>query len=146
MKIKLFTAALAALALIACEKTPTPIVPEEADYVGTVTVESSVGTVENTGARVEFSPSEDGTTADLTLYEISFSPKMPMTLDVIIPGVAVVSTPEKITFSADEIIPFAMGVEFPRYLVTELAGEIVGNKMTFSLKFGGTPTSFVGEK
>ena len=145
MKIKPFATVLAALALIACEKTPTPIVPEEADYVGTVTVESSAGTVENTGARVEFTPNEDGT-AQLTLYEISFSPKMPMTLDVIIPGVAVVSTPEKITFSADEIIPFAMGVEFPRYLVTELAGEIVGNKMTFTLKFGGTPTSFVGEK
>ena len=146
MKIKLFTAVLAALALIACEKTPTPIVPEEADYVGTVTVESSAGTVENTGSRVEFTPSEDGTTADLVLHEISFSPRMPMKLDVTIPGVTVVSTPEKLTLSADEIIPFAMGGEFPNYKVTEFSGTIVGNKMTFSLKFGGTPTSFVGEK
>ena len=146
MKIKLFTAVLAALALIACEKTPTPIVPEEADYVGTVTVESSAGTVENTGSRVEFTPSEDGTTADLVLHEISFSPRMPMKLDVTIPGLLMTCTPQKIILTGDDIVPFALGGEFPNYTVTELRAEIIGNKMTLNLKFGGTPTSFVGEK
>ena len=145
MKIKLFATALAALALIACEKTPTPIVPEEADYVGTVTVESSAGTVENVGARVEFRPYEDGT-AELTLYEISFHPRMPMKLDVTIPGLLMTCTPQKIILTGDDIVPFALGGEFPNYTVTDLRAEIIGNKMTLNLKFGGTPTSFVGEK
>lgn len=145
MKIKLFAIALAALSLIACEKTPEPIVPEEADYVGTVTVESSAGPVENVGARVEFTPYEDGT-AELTLYEISFHPRMPMKVDVTIPGLLMTCTPQKIILTGDDIVPFALGGPFTNYTVTELRAEIVGNKMTLNLKFGGTPTSFVGEK
>lgn len=145
MKIKLFAIVLAALSLTACIKTPGILVPEEADYVGTVTVESSAGTVENVGARVEFTPNEDGT-GELTLYEISFHPRMPMKLDVTIPGLLMTCTPKKIILTGDDIVPFALGGEFPNYKVTELCAEIIGNKMTLNLKFGGIPTSFVGEK
>ena len=145
MKIKLFTLALAALTLLACEKTPEPIVPEEADYVGTLVVESSKGPVENTEARVKFQPNQDGS-AELTLYEVKFSPGMPMKLDVTIPDVKVTSTANKITLAGTDIIPLALGGEFPNYIVTDLTGEIVGDKMTLSLKFGGIPTTYVGEK
>ena len=146
MKIKFFAIALAALTLVACDKTPQPIVPVLTYYLGEATVESTAGTVVNADARVEFLPYTDGT-ADLTLYELSFSPKMQMKLDVTVPGVTYVSTPEKITFSGDEIIPFAMaGNQFPQYTVTDLKGEIVGDKLTFTLKFGGIPTTYTGEK
>ncbi len=145
MKIKLFAIVLAALSLTACIKTPGIRVPEEADYVGTVTVESSAGPVENVGARVEFTPNEDGT-AQLTLYEISFHPRMPMKVDVTIPGLLMTCTSEKIILTGDDIVPFALGGPFTNYTVTELRAEIIGNKMTLNLKFGGTPTSFVGEK
>lgn len=145
MKIKFFAIALAALTLVACEKAPQPIVPVLTYFLGEATVEATAGTVVNADARVEFLPYTDGT-ADLTLYELSFSPKMPMKLDVTVPGVTYVSTPEKITFSGDGIIPFALGGEFPNYKVTELQGEIVGDKLTFTLKFGGIPTTYTGEK
>ena len=146
MKIKFFAIALAALTLVACDKTPQPIVPVLTYYLGEATVESTAGTVVNADARVEFLPYTDGT-ADLTLYELSFSPKMPVKLDVTVPGVTYVSTPEKITFSGDEIIPFALGGnQFPQYTVTDLKGEIVGDKLSFTLKLGDIPTSFVGEK
>jgi len=145
MKIKLFAIALAALSLIACEKTPEPIVPEEADYIGTVIVEASKGTVENPDSRVEFRPYEDGT-AELTLYQVKFAPGMPMKVDVTIPGLTMTTTAEKITLTGTDIVPFALGGPFTQYTVTDLTGEIVGNKMTLNLKFGGTPTSFVGEK
>ncbi len=145
MKIKFFAIALAALSLIACEKTPEPIVPEEADYIGTVIVEASKGTVENPDSRVEFRPYEDGT-AELTLYQVKFAPGMPMKVDVTIPGITMTSTAEKITLTGTDIIPFAMGGPYTQRPVTDLTGEIVGNKMTLNLKFGGIPTSFVGEK
>lgn len=145
MKIKFFAIALAALTLVACDKTPQPIVPVLTYFLGEATVEATAGTVVNADARVEFLPYTDGT-ADLTLYELSFSPKMPMKLDVTVPGVIYVSTPEKITFSGDGIIPFALGGEFPNYKVTDLQGEIVGDKLTFTLKFGGIPTTYTGEK
>ena len=146
MKIKLFTLALAALTLLACEKTPEPIVPEEADYVGTLVVESSKGTVENAEARVNFRPYEDGY-AELTLYEVKFAPGMPMKLDVTITDIKITSTPEKITLSGTDIIPLALGGnQFPDHIVTDLTGEIIDNKMTLSLKFGGIPTTYVGEK
>ena len=145
MKIKALSIALAALALIACEKQPEPIVPEQADYVGTLTVEATTGTVVNAEARVDFLPYQDGA-AELTLYEVKFAPGMPMRLDVVVPGIDLTSTPEKVILSCDEAIPIALGVEFPNYKVTELQGEIVGDKLTFSLKFGGIPTTYVGEK
>lgn len=146
MKIKFFALALAALTLLACEKTPDPIVPEETDYVGTLVVESSKGPVENTEARVKFQPNQDGS-AELTLYEVKFSPGMPMKLDVTIPDVKVTSTANKITLSGTDIIPLALGGnKFPDHIVTDLTGEIVGDKMTLSLKFGGIPTTYVGEK
>ena len=145
MKIKALSIALAALALIACEKTPEPIVPEQADYVGTLTVEATAGTVVNAEARVEFLPYQDGS-AELTLYEVKFSPRMPLTLDVTVPGITLTSTPEKVILSGDDIVPFALGGNYPDYKVTELQGEIVGDKMTLSLKFGGIQTTYEGQK
>ena len=145
MKIKALSIALAALALIACEKTPEPIVPERADYVGTLTVEATAGTVVNAEARVEFLPYQDGS-AELTLYEVKFSPRMPLTLDVTIPGITLTSTPEKVILSGDDIVPFALGGNYPDYKVTELQGEVVGDKLTVSLKFGGIQTTYEGQK
>ena len=145
MKIKALSIALAALALIACEKTPEPIVPEQADYVGTLTVEATAGTVVNAEARVEFLPYQDGS-AELTLYEVKFSPRMPLTLDVTIPGITLTSTPEKVILSGDDIVPFALGGNYPDHKVTELQGEVVGDKLTVSLKFGGIQTTYEGQK
>ena len=146
MKIKFFAIALAALSLIACEKEPEPIVPEQADYVGTLTVEATAGTVINADSRVDFLPFEDGF-AELTLYEVKFAPGMPMRLDVAIPGVTLTSTPEKVILSGNEIIPIAMGGnQFPQYTVTDLKGEIVGDKLSFTLKLGGIPATYIGEK
>lgn len=145
MKIKALSIALAALALIACEKTPEPIVPEQADYVGTLTVEATAGTVVNAEARVEFLPYQDGS-AELTLYEVKFSPRMPLTLDVTVPGITLTSTPEKVILSGDDIVPFALGGNYPDYKVTELQGEVVGDKLTVSLKFGGIQTTYEGQK
>lgn len=144
--IRLF-AALLGMLLISCGKeTPvTPLVPEESDYVGTVTVIYQEAPFDNENISVNFTPSEDGQTGSITLHQIRFVPQMPVTIDVTIPDIQLESTPEKILLSCERTIPLAMGGEYPRYTVTGLQGEIVGNELTFSLHFGDYPTSFKGQ-
>ena len=147
MKLNRMILAFAALALLACnkeEKNETPVA-EAGDYKGVVTVEASSGTFDNEDIEVNFTPSEDGKTASIIIYKIRFVPQMPVTIDVTIPNVAVQSTTEKILLSCERTIPLAMGGEYPRYTVTDLKGEIVGQEMSFSLNFGDSPTSFQGQ-
>lgn len=140
-------AALVAMTLIGCGKAEpeTPIVPQESDYKGTVTVMYKGEPFDNENIQVNFTPSEDGKTASIIIYKIRFVPQMPVTIDVTIPNVAVQSTTEKILLSCESTIPLAMGGEYPRYTVTDLKGEIVGKEMSFSLNFGDSPTSFQGQ-
>lgn len=144
--IRLFAALLGVL-LVSCGKeTPeTPLVPEESDYVGTVTVIYQEAPFDNENISVNFTPSEDGQTGSITLHQIRFVPQMPVTIDVTIPDIRLQSTPEKILLSCERTIPLAMGGEYPRYTVTGLQGEIVGQELTFSLHFGDYPTSFKGQ-
>ena len=140
-------AALVAMTLIGCGKAEpeTPIVPEMSDYKGTVTVMYKGEPFDNENIQVNFTPSEDGKTASIVIYQIRFVPQMPVTIDVTIPNVAVQSTTEKILLSCERTIPLAMGGEYPRYTVTDLKGKIVGKEMSFSLNFGDSPTSFQGQ-
>ncbi len=146
MKTFRLLAALLGLLLVGCGKeTPeTPLVPEESDYVGTVTVIYQEAPFDNENISVNFTPSEDGQTASITLHQIRFVPQMPVTIDVTIPDISLQSTTEKIILSCEKTIPWAMGGEYPRYTVTGLQGEIVGEELTFSLLFGDYPTSFKG--
>ena len=147
MQFKHMLLALAALAAIGCNKnTPEETAgPKEGSYVGTVTVNSTSGEVfDNENIEVSFTPSEDGKTATLVMYQIKFTPKMPMTLDVTIPDVNISAEGEDIKLACAEVIPLAMGGPFPNYTVTNLTGKISGDNLTFSLNFGATPTSFSG--
>ncbi len=145
MKTNKLFLALTALALLACnQKDPEVITPKEADYKGTVTVQYQGEPYDNENIEVNFTPSEDGKTADITIYQIKFVPKMPVKIDVTIPGVELKSTPTEILLSCDNVIPLAMGGEFPRYKVTNLTGVVKEGKLDFSLNFGDYPTSFSG--
>ena len=147
MQFKHMLLALAALAAIGCNKnTPEETAgPKEGSYVGTVTVNSTSGEVfDNENIEVSFTPSEDGKTATLVMYQIKFTPRMPMTLDVTIPDVNISAEGEDIKLACAEVVPLAMGGPFPNYTVTDLTGKISGDELTFSLNFGATPTSFSG--
>lgn len=146
MKTNHLLAALTAVLLTGCKAASpeTPLVPEPSDYTGTVTVIYQEEPFDNENINVNFTPSDDGRTASITIHQIRFVPKMPVTIDVTIPGIALQSTTEKILLTCEKVIPLAMGGEYPRYTVTGLKGEIVGYEMTFSLLFGDYPTSFKG--
>ena len=146
MKTKLLFAAALAMIIAGCgkEEPELPIVPEESDYIGTVTVIYQGAPFDNENIKVNFSPSEDVQTASITLHQIRFVSQMPVTIDVTIPDIAIQSTSDKVVLKCERTIPLAMGGEYPRYTVTDFQGEIVGNELTFSLNFGDYPTSFKG--
>jgi len=147
MQFKHMLLALAALAAIGCNKNNPEenVGPKEGSYVGTVTVNSTSGDVfDNENIEVTFTPSEDGKTATLVMYQIKFTPRMPMTLDVTIPDVNITTEGQDIKLECAEVVPLAMGGPFPNYTVTNLTGKISGGELTFSLNFGATPTSFSG--
>ena len=145
MKTNKLFLALTALALWACnQKDPEVITPKTADYQGTVTVMYQGEPYDNENVDVNFTPSEDGKTASITIYKIRFVPQMPVTIDVTIPSVELTSTSQEVILRCDEVIPLAMGGEFPRYKVTNLTGVVKEGKLDFSLNFGDFPTSFSG--
>ena len=145
MKRILLLFACAGLLAACTQPTPEePLQPETGSYLGVVTVDYAGSSFDNENITVRFLPAEDGKTASLEIQKIKFVPAMPVTIDVTIPDVALAATTEQITLSCDEVIPLALGGEYPRYIVTGLTGQIVGEELSFSLKFGDSPTSFRG--
>lgn len=139
-----FLACAALLAACNQPKPEEPLQPETGSYLGVVTVEYSGTSFDNENITVVFKPSEDGKTASLEIQKIKFVPAMPVTIDVMIPDVELSATTEQIDLACAEVIPLALGGEYPRYIVTGLSGTIRGEEMSFSLKFGDYPTSFHG--
>ncbi len=148
MKIKHILFVCTLLLVAACSKNedPAPVVPVPGDYSGTVSVIYEGVPFDTEGVSVSFAPSADGSTADITIYKIRFVPKMPVTIDVTIPGVKLTVAGEKILLSCDNVVPLAMGGEFPAYTVTGLTGTLEGDDLEFSLNFGSYPTSFDGDR
>ena len=65
-------------------------------------------------------------------------------MDITIPGITVQKNGNVTLISTESSVPLAMGNPFPNYTVTEFEGEILNDEITFSLKFGSTPTSYSG--
>jgi hypothetical protein len=77
---------------------------------------------------------------------VSFSAKMPVKIDMEIPNVEYQNEDGKITLSGNNIVPFAMGGEFPKYTVTNLSGTVNNGTLSVSMNCGESPTTFVGSK
>ena len=88
MKLNRIIVALAALALLACSKEEKNELPVAvvADYKGLVSVDGSKGKFEMDDVEVNFTPSEDGKTATITLYKVRLAERMP-SMDITIPDV-----------------------------------------------------------
>ena len=145
MKNQLLFIALAVLLLDGCTKMdPENSNVTEEYYIGTVSVLYEGETVDNENIKVKFSQSNDGTTASIVIYRIRFVPKMPVRINVTIPDITIQAEGSNTAFSCDRVVPLALGGEYPKYTVTDLHGEIVGDRLQFSLNFGEYPTSFSG--
>ncbi len=136
--------------LVSCDQTEkeddqkTTSELKSTDYSGTLNVESSRGAFQLDSTRVSLNVTQKSDSVSITMYKVKFSSFMPITIDVTIPGIDVTPTEKGAFLRCDSIIPLAMGGEYKDYPVTKFEGEIVDDELTFSLKFGSTPTSYSG--
>ncbi|MBQ9386480.1 MAG: hypothetical protein IJU24_06340 [Bacteroidaceae bacterium] len=138
--------ALAAV-LVSCDKSsdePQELKIESADYCGDLSVEASSGLFTMDSIKVAFNATDKADSASVTLFQVKFAPRMPVSLDVTIPEITVTRTEKGGILTVDSVVPFALGTRYPNYTVKDFEGEIVDNEITFSLKFGSTPTSYRG--
>ncbi|MBQ7449435.1 MAG: hypothetical protein IJS73_06495 [Paludibacteraceae bacterium] len=146
---------LMVVAFVACKskKSEEPVNEEPIsvndEILATVTVqESEETTYTQNGVKVKVQMSDFVENAlDIYLYAVSFSEKMPVKLDVIIPSVSV---DNQGLLSANNVIPMMMtpGGQQPveKYLVTDLNGQLREQSgkiegFSVSLKFGEYPTT-----
>lgn len=76
------------------------------------------------------------TTLDIKLYGISFSSKMPVRIDMVIPSARYTRTSTQITISGENIIPTMGGNPFDRYVITGLTGTLTADSLNFSNSYG----------
>lgn len=136
--------ALAASLLLACNPLNEELSPDAADYKGVVSVFYEGEWFNNENISVNINPSEDGKTASVKIFKIRFVPKMPVRIDVTIPDIQLDATADGTRLSCDNVIPRALGGDYPKYRVTELTGTLSGDILEFSLNFGEYPTTFKG--
>ncbi len=152
MKKTVFILAAMAAVLVSCDKTENDDVKQEdvvtvsndtVFYSGTLLANASSGDCETPDTKISINPSDKADSTSITIFKAKLAQRMPA-MDIIIPGITVQKNGDVTILSADSTIPLAMGNPFPNYTVTEFEGEILNDEITFSLKFGSTPTSYSG--
>lgn len=142
---------IGALLAAACGKTePEPELPGEAGYVGHLSVIEIAGALfEMEDIRATYELEEDGT-LDVSLYDVSFSSKMPVLLSrMVLPDVPYTRTGNQLTLSSTaEIIPLMEMrgelVPYERYVCTDLTGTLTTDCLVLSMKLGGFQTDYTG--
>lgn len=123
----------------------------------TVTFKGSDYTTDNIKVKVTdvvFSNSDrkEGTLS-LNFEKVKFVPKMPVSLDITVPGVTFkIISRGKAEIYGNGIVPLSGGKGYEMYTVTGLTGKITDendsssadDSISFSLKFGEYPTSYSG--
>ncbi len=129
-----------------CEKEEEPLkLTEDGTYSGQLAVDQLNGTnYTSSNVQVKVTPSTSAGYITIDMLQVSFSPKMPVKLDMKIQNVVYTSTSEKITLSGNNIIPIAMGGEFPAYTITNLTGEIQNGVLSLSMMCGSFPLTYNG--
>jgi hypothetical protein len=116
-------------------------------YVGQLTVapESATPFVMDS---VSISMAANDTTGTMTMvmYKVRFSPRMPLTLDMTVDGIAFELNQGVHVLNADSIVPQAMGGPFPTYIITNLNGEMSDDSLTVSMTCGSYPLTFKGAR
>ena len=152
-KTVMILAAMAAV-LVSCDKAETDDVKQEevietvssdtVFYSGTLLANASSGDCQTPDTKISINPSVKADSASITIFKAKLANRMPA-MDITIPGITVQKNGNVTLISTESSVPLAMGNPFPNYTVTEFEGEILNDEITFSLKFGSTPTSYSGQ-
>lgn len=153
MKKILFVLAALAAVMVSCDKQEPETENQEevivkndtVFYTGTLIANASSGDCQTPDTRISINPSDKADSVSITIFKAKLAQRMPA-MDIIIPGITIQKNGNVTLLSSETSVPLAMGNPFPNYTVTEFEGEIVNDEITFSLKFGSTPTSFSGQK
>lgn len=147
MNMKTILLALAVFGIFSCTKAETDITEKSPEYIGTMTVIYDGEEFVTGNVSVMVGMSEDSATMDIKMLKVKFVPAMPVRIDVLIPGVRVESVSDDggtVVFSGDGIIPYALGGEYKKFVVSGLSGKIDNGTLSFDLVFGEYPTSYEG--
>lgn len=154
MKKTVFILAAMAAVLVSCDKAETDNVKQEEDvvtvnsdtvfYSGTLLANASSGDCQTPNTKICINPSDKADSTSITIFKAKLAQRMPA-MDIIIPGITVNKNGNVTVLAADSTVPLAMDNPFPNYTVTGFEGEILNDEITFSLKFGSTPTSYSGQ-
>lgn len=150
MKTKYLLPTFAALTLFAgCTKLAdeTPL-PDEAAYRGKLSV-IEIGDALYEQEDVKVSYDLDEKTADISLYDVSFSSKMPVKLAVVVlEDIPFTKQGNIMTLQIADLIPMMEMrgelVPYERYRCTDLTGEITPDRIVLSMKLGGFQTNYTG--
>ncbi|MBO7436766.1 MAG: hypothetical protein J6T97_02985 [Bacteroidaceae bacterium] len=152
-KTVMILAAMAAV-LVSCDKAETDDVKQEevietvssdtVFYSGTLLANASSGDCQTPDTKISINPSDKADSTSITIFKAKLAQRMPA-MDITIPNITVQKNGNVTLISSETSVPLAMGNPFPNYTVTEFEGEILNDEITFSLKFGSTPTSFSGK-
>ena len=153
MKKTVFILAAMAAVLVSCDKAETEDVKQEevletvssdtVFYSGTLLANASSGDCQTPDTKISINPSDKADSTSITIFKAKLANRMPA-MDITIPGITVQKNGNVTLISTQSSVPLAMGNPFPNYTVTEFEGEILNDEITFSLKFGSTPTSYSG--
>ncbi|MBR2395263.1 MAG: hypothetical protein IKB00_01505 [Bacteroidaceae bacterium] len=154
MKKTVFILAAMAAVLVSCDNEETDNIKQEEDvvtvnsdtvfYSGTLLANASSGDCQTPDTKICINPSDKADSTSITIFKAKLAQRMPA-MDIIIPGITVNKNGNVTVLAADSTVPLAMGNPFPNYTVTGFEGEILNDEITFSLKFGSTPTSYSGQ-
>ena len=154
MKKTLFMLAALAAVMVSCEKVETDnggqddVIVVENDtlfFTGTLLANASSGDCETPDTKICINPSDKADSTSITIFKAKLAQRMPA-MDITIPNITVQKNDGVTLLTSELSVPLAMGNPFPNYTVTEFQGEIANNQITFTLKFGSTPTSFSGTR
>ena len=126
------------------DKKDTKVMSDTASYLGQMYVDFSGLTYKSDSVNVK-SSYDSLDNVNLDLLGVRFVPQMPVTVDLTVPGIPSKENSDVVTFEADSIVPTMKGKQMPKYTAYDIKGEIKGDSITFSLKFGDYPTSYKGE-
>jgi hypothetical protein len=139
------------LLFIACAKDDAPNPPKFPDngaYTGTVTV--APGTPNElvlNDIEVRFVVAPGETTADIEMLKVKFAAAMPLTIDMLVPGVGLTPTDTGYSIAGENIVPTYMkGIPYPDRTITGLTGTATAQTLSFSMLCGTYPLNFTGTR
>lgn len=113
-------------------------------FIGRITVGEGEYSFSEDSIYIETSK-PDGGKINAKLLQVKFAQAMPLRLDMEINGVNCVKENDgTYTLTGNNIVPIAMGGEFPAYTITNLNGTIKDSIFTVSMMCGSYPVDYVG--